>query len=129
MKKIIALAVAVAMIFALATISAFADDGHYVWNHTGSYAEDPWSDSFRIGHDCPTTGTIRFKTDVSFSKVIFAKIWATPHCVVTLEVLSGGNSVFTGSFELFRIQLVDGSEYYKQSLSSSESIQMIDAAH
>ena len=97
MKKIIALIIAAAMLIALATIGASADDGHYVWNHTGSYAEDPWSDSFRIGNEDPTTGTIRFKTDVSFSKVMFPKIWATPHCVVTLEVLSGGNSVFTGS--------------------------------
>ncbi|MBO4326150.1 MAG: hypothetical protein J5950_02625, partial [Clostridia bacterium] len=101
MKKIIAMIITVAMLFALVTIGASADDGHYVWNHTGDFPDDPWNQTFRIGHDCPQTGTIRFKTDVSFSKVLFAKIWASAHAVVTLEVISDGNTVSTVNFELY----------------------------
>ncbi|MBP1586874.1 MAG: hypothetical protein ILO53_00535 [Clostridia bacterium] len=109
MKKVIALMITVAMVFTLAAVSAFADDGHYVWNHTGAADLDsPFGETFRIGNDCPNTGSVGFKTDVSFSKVIFPKIWATIHAVVTMEVFSGDNSVFTGSFELYNAALNSG---------------------
>ncbi len=101
MKKLLAILMTLALVCTLVSINAFADEGHYVWNHTGDYVEDPFNTTFRIGHDSPLTGTVKFKTDVSFSKVLFPKIWATPHAQVTFEILSGESVVYTGSFELF----------------------------
>ncbi len=100
MKKIIALIIAAAMLIALATIGVSADEGRYVWSDTGAYAEDPWNHTFRIGNDDPLTGSIRFKTDVSFSKIQFAKIWSKAEAPISIELVSGGSAVFSDSFAL-----------------------------
>ena len=105
MKKIITLIVAVAMIAAVAAIGANAADGRYVWNHAGEVnGADPFTDTTRVGHDSPLEATIRFKTDVSFSKILFPMIWAAPHAVVTIEMISGDKTVASGSFEMFNEQ-------------------------
>lgn len=102
MKKIITMIVVIAMIATLAMTCVNAADGHYVWNHTGEYVEDAFSDTTRVGHDSPQTTTIKFNTDVSFSKILFPKVWSTPHCVFTLKLYKGNTVVFEGtSAELY----------------------------
>ena len=77
-------------------------EGRYVWNHTGdANTGDPWNDTMRIGHDLPMTGTVKFNTDVSFSKVNFPMIWATAHGNFTFEIISGGEVVFTETYETY----------------------------
>ena len=79
-----------------------AAEPRYVWNHTGEVnGADPFNDTTRVGHDSAQTATIRFKTDVKFSKILFPMIWATPHANVTVELLSNGTSVYSGTTELF----------------------------
>ncbi|MBP5207824.1 MAG: hypothetical protein J6330_05155, partial [Clostridia bacterium] len=86
-----------------------AAEPRYVWNHAGEgYVDDPFHDSTRVGHDSPQTATIRFKTDVKFSKILFPKIWATPHANVTVELLSNGTSVYSGTTELFNESVGSG---------------------
>ena len=103
MKKILAIAVAAMMIIALCLpVAAESGDGRFVWNHTGAAAlTDPWNDTLRVGHDMPLTGFVRFNTDVSFSKVNFPTIWATAHGNFTLEIVSGEEVVFSGTYETF----------------------------
>ena len=103
MKKIITLIVAVAMIAAVAAIGANAADGRYVWNHAGEVkGDDPFSETTMIGYNSPLTAEIRFKTDVSFSKILFPMIWSTPHCVFTIKMYKGDTLVYEGnSPELF----------------------------
>ena len=102
MKKIIALVITVAMLFTLAAVSAFAEEGRYVWNHTGSFVDNPFEGTFRVGSDFPTTGTVAFETDVSFSKVFFPKIWATKNGELTFRLISrGGDELFKNSFVMY----------------------------
>ena len=110
MKKIIIMMLAVAMIAIIAVTSVSAADGHYVWNHPGegSYADDPFNDSTRVGHDSPLETTIRIKSDVSFSKILFPKIWATAHAVVKIEMISGETVVATKEFEMYNEQTGSG---------------------
>ncbi len=102
MKKFIIMVIAVAMIAALAMTSASAAEGRYVWNHTGdANLVDPFNDTTRVGHDSPLETTIRFKTDVSFSKILFPMVWCAPHSNVTVEVLKGEEVVASAEFEAF----------------------------
>ena len=102
MKKILAIVIAVAMISVICATVSFAADGRYVWNHAvEGNVDDPFNDSTRVGHDSPLTVEIRFKTDVSFSKILFPKVWATAHAVATFEMISGGKTVATETFEFF----------------------------
>ena len=100
MKKIIIMVLAVAVIATLAMTGVSAE-GRYVWNHSGEYANDPFNDSTRVGHDSPLEATIRFKTDVSFSKILFPMVWCSPHANVTVEVLKGEEVVASAEFEAF----------------------------
>ncbi len=110
MKKIIIMMLAVAMIAIVAVTSVSAAEGHYVWNHPGdgSYTDDPFNESTRVGHDSPLETTIRFKTDVSFSKIMFPKIWATAHAVVKIEMYSGETVVATKEFEMYNEEVGSG---------------------
>ncbi|MBR5060193.1 MAG: hypothetical protein IKX06_05405 [Clostridia bacterium] len=98
MKKVLALMIAAVMVFALLSVSAFADDGHYVWNHSGEFVNDPWTETFCLGNGKPTTGHITFETDVSFSKVVFPMVWAEKGCTVTLKIFprKSTEAVFSG---------------------------------
>lgn len=101
MKKFIIMVIAVAMIAALAMTSVSAE-GRYVWNHTGDpNTADPFNDTTRVGYDSPLEATIRFKTDVSFSKILFPMVWCAPHSNVTVEVLKGEEVVASAEFEAF----------------------------
>ena len=101
MKKIIIMVLAVAVIATLAMTGASAE-GRYVWNHTGdANTADPFNDTTRVGHDSPLDATIRFKTDVSFSKILFPMVWCAPHSNVTVEVLKGEEVVASAEFEAF----------------------------
>ena len=100
MKKFIIMVIAVAVIATLAMTGVSAE-GRYVWNHSGEYANDPFNDSTRVGHDSPLEATIRFKTDVSFSKILFPMVWCTAHANVTVEVLKGEEVVASAEFEAF----------------------------
>ena len=72
--------------------------GQYVFNHNGdANLADPFNDTTRVGYDSPLTATVKFKTDVSFSKIMFPMVWATPHTVATIRLLSGEEEVFTGT--------------------------------
>ena len=102
MKKIFAMLIAVAVLLSLAVIGVSADEGRYVYNHTGDpNLADPFNSSMRIGHDSPTTVTVQFQTDVSFSKVFFPKIWCKAHSEVTIEILSGEEVVASKTFEAY----------------------------
>lgn len=101
MKKIIIMVLAVAVIATLAMTGVSAE-GRYVWNHTGDVnLADPFNDTTRVGHDSPLETTIRFKSDVSFSKILFPQIWATAHANVTIEMISGETVVASSEFEMF----------------------------
>ena len=101
MKKAVVLLLVLTMVFSMSAALSNADSGHYVWNHTGSYVDDPFNNSFRVGSDKPLTGNVDFRTDVSFSKIFFPKIWATAHGQVTIEIISSGTSVFTSTFTMY----------------------------
>ena len=55
-----------------------------------------------IGYQSPLDATVRFKVDVSFSKILFPMVWAAPHAVITFEMLNkDGNAVYTGTYEFY----------------------------
>jgi hypothetical protein len=104
MKKIIAMAIAVVMIAALAATGVSAE-GRYVWNHTGAVnGADPFSDTTRVGHQDALDATVRFKVDVSFSKILFPQVWAFAHSVITFELINGGKTVYTGTYEFYNAE-------------------------
>ena len=108
MKKTVVVFLVLSLFVSMFTINTHSAAGRYVWNHTGSYVDDPFNYTFRIGSDCPQTGSVEFMTDVGFSKVFFPKIWATAHAQVTFEIVSGGVSVYEGSFQLYNAQYNSG---------------------
>lgn len=90
MKKIITMIVVIAMIASLAMTGVSAAGGHYVWNHSGDVNyDDPWGETTMIGFQSPLTTTIRFKTDVNFSKIMFPMVWNQPQTVITLKLYQG----------------------------------------
>ena len=102
MKKVLIMVLAVALIAVLAMPGVSAAEGRYVWNHTGdANTADPFNDTTRVGHDSPLDATIRFKTDVSFSKIFFPMVWCMAHSNVTVEVLKGEEVVASAEFEAF----------------------------
>lgn len=101
MKKFIAIIIAVAMLAALA-VTCVSAEGRYVWNHTGDVnGADPFTDTTRIGHEDALDATVRFKVDVSFSKILFPQVWAFAHSVITFELINGGKTVYTGTYEFY----------------------------
>ena len=102
MKKLITIVVAIAMIATLAVTYVSAEEGHYVWNHTGDVnPADPFTETTMVGHESPLDATVRFKTDVSFSKILFPMVWAAAHSVITFEMIKDGASVYTGTHEFY----------------------------
>jgi len=109
MKKLISLAIVIAMVAALAMVGVHAVDGHYVWNHTGDpNTADPFGETTMIGYQSPLDATIKFKTDVSFSKIFFPSVWAAPHAVITFEMLKGEEVVATTTFEFYNESVGSG---------------------
>lgn len=102
MKKFITVIIAVAMIATLAVMNVSAEEGHYVWNHTGeANGVDPFTETTMIGHQSPLDATVRFKVDVSFSKILFPAVWAAPHAVITFDLIKDGKTVYTGTYEFY----------------------------
>ena len=100
MKKIITLIIAIAMIATLAVTCVSAEEGHYVWNHTGeANGADPFTETTMIGYQSPLEATVRFKVDVRFSKILFPMVWAARYSVITFELIKDGSTLYTGTFE------------------------------
>lgn len=99
MKKFISIVIAIVMIAALA-VTCVSAEGRYVWNHTGdANTADPFSDTTRIGHQDALDATVRFKVDVSFSKILFPMVWAARYSVITFELIKDGKTVYTGTYQ------------------------------
>ena len=93
---------AVALIAVLAMPGVSAAEGRYVWNHTGdANTANPFDDTTRVGFDSPLDATIRFKTDVSYSKIFFPMVWAFAHAEIKFEIFKGDTAVYTGTYTFF----------------------------
>ncbi len=102
MKKLITLVLAIALIATLSITYVSAEEGHYVWNHTGdANTADPFTETTMIGYQSPLDATVRFKVDVSFSKILFPMVWAAPHAVITFELIKADKVVYTGEYEFY----------------------------
>lgn len=102
MKKFISIVIAIAMIAVLAVTCVSAEEGHYVWNHTGeANGADPFHETTMIGYESPLDATVRFKVDVSFSKILFPAVWAAPHAVITFDMIKDGKTLYTGTYEFY----------------------------